>query len=105
MPSHAWVNEFPFAITVCDPDGIILEMNEKSARTFQNDGGVDLIGKNLFDCHPEPAKNHLEDLMRNRQTNVYTIEKKGGKKMIYQSPWFENGEYKEIGRASCRERV
>ncbi len=92
-PEYAWVKEFPGAITVCDPDGIILEMNDKAAKTFEEDGGRGLIGKNVFDCHPEPAHSELKRLMDGRQRNVYTIEKNGVKKLIYQSPWYRKGEY------------
>ena len=90
---HAWLKEFPAAVTVCDPDGIILEMNDKAALTFENDGGRALIGKNVLDCHPEPARSELQRLMDARQRNVYTIEKNGVKKMIYQSPWYHDGVY------------
>jgi hypothetical protein len=90
---HAWIKEFPAAVTVCDPDGVILEMNDKSAVTFAEDGGYALIGKNLFDCHPEPARSQLESMMQTRSKNVYTIEKNGIKKLIYQSPWYSDGKY------------
>jgi transcriptional regulator with PAS, ATPase and Fis domain len=93
MANHDWVREFPGAITVCDPDGIILEMNDKSAKMFEDDGGRALIGKNLLDCHPEAARAKLEQLMRAQQANVYTIEKKGVKKLIYQAPWTKDGVY------------
>jgi transcriptional regulator with PAS, ATPase and Fis domain len=89
----SWVKEFPAAITVCDPDGIILEMNDKATKTFSADGGYDLIGKNVLDCHPDPARGKLKGLMGARKKNVYTIEKNGIKKLIYQSPWFKNGQY------------
>jgi transcriptional regulator with PAS, ATPase and Fis domain len=89
----SWIKEFPAAFTVCDADGIILEMNDKSAKTFEKDGGRALIGKNMFDCHPDPARSKLERLMDTRQKNVYTIEKNGVKKLIYQSPWFKDGQY------------
>jgi len=92
--TFAWVREFPGAVTVCDREGIILEMNEKSARTFEADGGAALVGKNLFDCHPEPSRTRLRDLLAAGRANVYTIEKKGVKKLIYQSPWYENGVYR-----------
>jgi hypothetical protein len=92
-PENAWVKEFPCAVTVCDTDGIILEMNDKAARTFEDDGGRLLIGKNVLDCHPAPAREQLEEMMRNRLPNIYTIEKKGVKKLIYQTPWYLNGEY------------
>lgn len=90
---HSWVKEFPAAVTVCDPEGIILEMNDKAALSFQKDGGYELIGKNLLDCHPGASRRKLEDLLVIRKANVYTIEKNGIKKLIYQSPWYTSGEY------------
>lgn len=88
-----WVKEFPAAITVCDEDGIIVEMNDKAAKTYENDGGRKLIGSNMLDCHPDAARTKTEHLLAAREKNVYTIEKNGIKKLIYQSPWFRNGEY------------
>ena len=93
MNEYEWIKEFPAAITVCDADGIILEMNDKAAKTFAADGGRKLIGSNMLDCHPEPARTKTERLLSSRERNVYTIEKNGVKKMIYQSPWYKNGEY------------
>jgi PAS domain-containing protein len=90
---HPWVKEFPAAITVCDPDGIILEMNDKAAKTLEQDGGYALIGRNMLDCHPETARIKTEQLLATREKNVYTIEKNGIKKLIYQSPWFMDGQY------------
>ena len=94
MVGPAWVKEFPGAVTVCDPGGIIIAMNDKSCEVFAKDGGKDLIGKNLLDCHPGGARTKLEEMLQNSTPNCYTIEKKGVKKLIYQSPWRENGEYK-----------
>ena len=91
MSDHAWVREFPGAITVCDREGVILEMNERSVTTFESDGGRALVGRNVLDCHPEPARSRLVALLESGQTNAYTIEKNGVKKLIYQAPWFENG--------------
>jgi transcriptional regulator with PAS, ATPase and Fis domain len=93
---HNWIKEFPAAITVCDADGIITEMNEKSVETFRNDGGAGLLGKNLLDCHPEPSRTQVEGLLQDRKTNAYTIEKAGKKKLIYQTPWYENGEFRGL---------
>jgi PAS domain-containing protein len=92
-PEYSWVKQFPGAVTVCDPEGIIIEMNDRAALIFKEDGGRTLIGKNVFDCHPEPARSELADLMKARQRNVYTIEKNGVRKLIYQSPWYRDGEY------------
>lgn len=88
-----WLKEFPAAVTVCDKDGIILEMNDKAAKTFEKDGGYALIGSNVLNCHPAPARAIFEELMAGQKKNVYTIEKNGIKKMIYQSPWFKDGQY------------
>jgi hypothetical protein len=35
----------------------------------------------------------LKDLLDNEKLNAYTIEKNGIKKLIYQVPWYENGEF------------
>ena len=89
--THAWVDEFPGAITVCAMDGEILEMNERSARTFAKDGGRNLVGKNVMSCHPPEARAKLEGLLESGRTNAYTIEKGGVWKLIYQAPWNEGG--------------
>lgn len=79
------------AITVCDKEGNILDMNTTSANV--NSYGQKIIGNNLFDCHPPRAAAILKDLLDNEKLNVYTIEKNGIKKLIYQVPWYENGEF------------
>jgi len=93
MASHSWVQEFPGSITVCDAKGIILEMNDRAVKAFQDQGGEKLIGTNMLDCHPEPARTKTRQLLETRQANVYTIEKGGVKKLIYQTPWFKDGRY------------
>jgi hypothetical protein len=93
MESHDWIKQFPAAVTVCDCRGTILEMNDKAAQTFESDGGYTLIGKNLFDCHPESARSKLRKIFSSCEKNIYTIEKNGVKKLIYQCPWFEDGHY------------
>ncbi len=88
-----WSKELNVAITVCDKNGIILEMNDKSKNIFEKSGGSDLIGKSVVDCHPEPAKSMLKNMLVQPITNAYTIEKNGIKKLIYQTPWYEDGDY------------
>ncbi len=89
--AHMWTDEFPGAMTVCDKEGKILYMNQKAMKTFDKDGGTSLVGRNVLDCHPEPARSKLAKMIAEGTKNVYTIEKNGTKKMIYQSPWYENG--------------
>lgn len=94
MANQAWIREFPGAVTVCDAAGIILEMNERAVATFAADGGAALVGTNLLDCHPEPSRTKLAEMLATRERHVYTIEKRGARKLIYQSPWYEGGEYR-----------
>jgi len=88
-----WLKEINAAVTVCDNTGIIVYMNEKSEQVFVNDGGKKLIGSNLFGCHPEPALTKLKEMLADGSTNVYTIEKDGKKKIIYQTPWFNENTF------------
>jgi transcriptional regulator with PAS, ATPase and Fis domain len=91
MSTQNWFNEVPFAITVCDEKGIVLEMNEKSALTFSKDGGKALIGQSLLDCHSEKSRQIILEMMQSEKVNIYTIEKQGKKKLIYQCPWYVDG--------------
>jgi PAS domain-containing protein len=93
MPQHSWIHEFPAAITVCDTQGIILEMNARAIETFAEQGGAALIGLNLLDCHPEPSRSQVVSMLAGQTRNAYTIEKRGIRKLIYQSPWYRDGAY------------
>lgn len=93
MTTPHWTDAFPASITVCDRNGVLLEMNDRAAEVFAADGGRDLLGRNVLDCHPEPARAKMQALLRSGATNVYTIEKQGRKKLIYQAPWYQDGEF------------
>ena len=79
------------AITVCDKEGNILDMNQTSADV--NSHGQKIVGNNLFDCHPERAAKILRELLDEEKLNAYTIEKNGVKKLIYQVPWYDGEEF------------
>ena len=91
-----WTKEFPGAVTVCDRQGVITEMNDRSAATFEADGGRALVGANLLDCHPEPSRSLVADLLANPRVNAYTIEKRGVRKLIYQAPWYRDSAYQGL---------
>jgi len=91
--SSDWLKGVEAAITVCNRDGIIVYMNERSAQMFAEDGGYDLIGRNLLDCHPGTSRDKLEALLMSEEKNCYTIEKNGKRKLIYQVPWYDDGAY------------
>ena len=88
-----WAREFPGAVTVTDTAGTILYMNRRAAEVFAADGGAALVGTNVLDCHPEPSRTMLAEMLRTERPNVYTIEKKGVRKLIHQSPWYRDGRY------------
>lgn len=91
-----WTDEFLGAITVCDRKGIVVYMNDISRKQFAKTDDGDLIGKSLIECHPEPARTFLMKMLAEPIPNSYTIEKKGIRKMIHQTPWMENGEFKGV---------
>jgi transcriptional regulator with PAS, ATPase and Fis domain len=93
MSDHLWVQSFPGAITVADAAGIIIEMNDAARESFRDQGGEKLLGTSLLDCHPEPSRTRLVGIMANQRTNVYTFEKHGQKRLIYQTPWYRDGKY------------
>lgn len=91
-----WMDEFNGAITVCDRAGVVVYMNDFSIRQFAKRGGDKLIGQNLLECHPEPAKTKLKQMLKNPVENIYTVEKHGCKRIIIQKPWMQNDEFKGI---------
>ena len=102
MNEHRWADAFAGAITVCDERGVIVDMNDRAAVTYQADGGRALIGTDLRACHPEHARAKLEALFAARKPNVYTIRKNGVRKLIYQSPWYRDGVYAGIVELSVQ---
>ncbi|MCX6250138.1 MAG: hypothetical protein NTX61_05230 [Bacteroidetes bacterium] len=91
-----WIEKLNGNIMVCDARGIIVYLNEKAIKSYAAEGGTSLIGRNLMDCHNENSRKKIKEIMTTHQNNVYTIEKKGKKKIIYQSPWFADNEFRGI---------
>jgi len=91
-----WIEKLNGNIMVCDAGGIIIYLNEKAIKSYADEGGASLVGRNLMDCHNENSRKKIMEIMTTHQNNVYTIEKKGKKKIIYQSPWFAGEEFRGI---------
>jgi len=87
-----WTKNFSAAITICNKEGVITYLNVQAAAMFANDGGYDLIGKNLLECHQQSSTEKMAEIMRTGKPHVYTTEKKGTKRLFYQAPHIENGE-------------
>jgi hypothetical protein len=99
---HDWIEEFPAAITVCNSAGIVLELNKKAVESFRSQDGKKLLGSNLFDCHPEAARRKLNQLMKNRRTNVYTVTKGRSRKIVLEAPWYKRGKYRGFVEVSMK---
>ena len=90
---HLWVREFPAELSICDREGVLLEMNRAAEALFAGEGGRTLIGSNILNCHPEPDCRKLKRLLETGQTNVYLSETKGCKTFVFQAPWYLEGRY------------
>lgn len=87
--SYEWAEQMNCAVTVCDAEGTVVYMNEKSRETFAKHG--DLVGKSLLGCHSERSREIIRRLLDTGGSNSYTIEKNGVRKMIYQTAWRKDG--------------
>lgn len=74
------------AITVCDCEGIVLYQNNRSVEV-----NGDVRGRSMIPCHSERSRKIIERLLLKGENNVYTIEKRGLRKLIYQTPWYAEG--------------
>ncbi len=89
-----WSEEVPVGIVVCNAEGIIESMNDRAARIFKVSGGMDLVGSNLMDCHPERAQDKVRELFEKKEPNCYTVETNGETAMLYQAPRYVDGVFK-----------
>jgi len=82
-----WVTSFPGAVTISDREHRVVYMNAAAEATFAARGGKALIGTDLLSYHNPRSRGIIQELLAGGGTNVYTIEKSGTKKLIYQSAW------------------
>jgi len=82
-----WVSSLPGAVTVSDSEHRIVYMNDAAAATWAAKGGRALLGTDLMACHNARSRAKIEEILRTGGSNVYTIEKNGTKKLIFQSAW------------------
>lgn len=85
-----WAEEMNCAVTVCDTEGVVIYMNRRSRETFSKNG-ESMVGKSMIPCHNERSQAIIHDMLDNDKTNCYTIDKNGVKKLIYQTPWKQDG--------------
>ncbi len=73
------------ALTACDTEGVVIYQNERSV-AVNGDGG-----RSLLPCHNERSLSIIRRLLSEGGRNVYTIEKRGTRKLIYQTVWRRDG--------------
>jgi len=93
MDTPDWFQGIPVAFTVCDTEGVILDLNEAACRTFEKYGGTALVGKNILDCHSQATRQRVEGMLKKPARNVYVIEQDGVEKLVCQVPWRKDGEF------------
>lgn len=92
MPTVDWTTGAPMAITVTDSIGTIVAMNDRAGEVFADDGGKALVGTDVMQCHGPASRKIIEEILATGTPHIYTIEKKGKRKMIVQAPWYEGGQ-------------
>jgi hypothetical protein len=91
-----WENYFNGSVIVCDKELNIVFLNEKAKMLFKEEERIDAIGRNLLDCHNEESNKKILEIKLTLKPNIYTIEKAGIKKIIYQSPLIKDKEFNGI---------
>ncbi|WP_288815348.1 PAS sensor protein [uncultured Alistipes sp.] len=81
-----WNDELDCAVTVCDTEGVVLYQNRRSREV-----NGDVQGRSLIPCHNERSRAIIRRLLDEGGRNVYTIQKRGVRKLIYQTAWRQNG--------------
>ena len=91
MDNKDYFKGLNLAITISAKDGEILYQNDSSIEV-----NGDARGRDLMKCHNERSQQIIRHLL-DAATNVYTISKKGKKKLIYQTPWYEDDAKQVVG--------
>lgn len=81
-----WADELDCAVTVCDTEGIVLFQNSRSLAVNGN-----VSGRSLIPCHNDRSRGIIARLLAEGGKNVYTIQKQGVRKLIYQTVWRREG--------------
>lgn len=73
------------AVTVCDTECVIVYQNEKSVAV-----NGDMRGKCMLGCHNDRSRGIIARILSEGVSNSYTISKKGQRKLIHQTPWYQD---------------
>ena len=87
------MQELPAEVTVTDITGTIIEMNHEAKVLFAKEGGGNLLGSDVLDCHPDPSRGKLEHMLGRQTSNAYLNTEGGEKRFFFQAPWWKDGQY------------
>jgi len=87
----SWADELDCAVTLCDTEGRVCYQNDRS-RTVNGD----VRGRSLLPCHNDRSREIIRRLLDTGGRNVYTIQKKGVRKLIYQTVWRQEGQIRGL---------
>lgn len=90
-----WAEDIEGAVTVCDKEGTVIYMNKRSRETFNKQGDT-MVGKSMIPCHSKRSQAIIFDMLQNNHPHCYTISKHGQRKLIFQTPWRQDGEVKGL---------
>lgn len=82
--SFHYLDNVAFAATVCDKEGVVVYQNE---RAIKRDG--DVVGQNLYNCHGKKSQETIRKMIDTGQSNTYEIIRHGKRRLLHQTPWFE----------------
>jgi transcriptional regulator with PAS, ATPase and Fis domain len=91
MNQFNYFNEIENAVTICDAQGIIVYMNLAAQKMLAKYDSKSLIGNSLYDCHNPASNKIIKQLIEKGESNSYYTIKNGVKKLVHQTPWFNNG--------------
>ena len=83
----SWADELDCAVTLCDMEGTVCYQNDRSIAV-----NGDVRGRSLLPCHNDRSRAIIRRLLETGGRNVYTIQKKGIRKLIYQTVWRNEGQ-------------
>ena len=75
-----WAEELDVAVTVSDTEGKIIYMNRKSASVFSRQGGRELTGNNLKDCHKPESWEKILAIMTSEKPIAIPLKKRALKR-------------------------
>ena len=87
MEAKEFLDTVKVSVTVSDREGNVLYMNDMSRSVFG-----DKVGENMMPCHQARSQEIIRRLVENGESHAYTIQKGELRKMIYQAPWYKEGD-------------